>query len=460
MTGAVADVSSSIELAAPSTCRTFRSFDRGTQGVASLQQPDRYRYWDQIDCSTLRISRGAGLSYAAASFLEGGLSVSHVAFNRIRAFDSETGIVEVEAGISLSELHRFLSGHGLYLPVQPGHGRITIGGCIAADVHGKNQMRDGTFMNQIDSLVLFHPSHGMLELSRENNPDLFRLTCGGYGLTGHVILARLRARPIPHGVLRMKATPFFAGDEGLKALPSIASQADWAYTWHDMARGGKKFAGGLLFCASFDPNGINAESDHSLLDPPILCADARADFPAGLLNRYSVYVLNTFYRFRQRAVLRGVTVSLQDALFPIHRVQTYFKLFGRNGFHEYQAILPVSAAADYLEAIRQYLRRQPLAITLASAKFFAGSRELLRFRSDGICLALNFPRGQAASRFMLLLDELVIAHGGMPNIIKDSRLPRAVVDACYPGVEEFRSALLAFDPKRLFRSELSQRLGL
>ncbi|MGY4350492.1 hypothetical protein ACVWXM_006985 [Bradyrhizobium sp. GM7.3] len=85
---------------------------------------------------------------------------------------------------------------------------------------------------------------------------------------------------------------------------------------------------------------------------------------------------------------------------------------------------------------------------------------MLRFTGAGICLALDVPAGAAADRFMAFLDERVMALGGLPNIIKDSRLPRAVVDFCYDGADRFRDALHAFDPKRLFRSDLSERLGL
>ncbi len=438
----------------------FVSFDGGVRAVGKLQQPDRYRYWDRNTLQMPRISRGAGLSYAAASFVEGGLSVSHASFDRVTGFDSVSKIVEVESGITLFALHAFLSSHGLYLPVQPGHGRITIGGCIAADVHGKNHARDGTFMNQVESLTLFHPSHGILELSREREPDLFRLTCGGYGLTGHIVRAQLRAIPIPSGSLHMKATPFFDAMAGLEQLRHAACQADFAYSWHDMAGAGKSFGSGYVFQAHFAPDGHEASSQSSDAEPPQLYAAGRAAWPVALLNSFSVRALNVVYRRQQRHALAGRTLALQDALFPTHKVQLYFKLFGVRGFHEYQVILPLEAMRDYLDTIRTSIRQRRLTITLASAKAFDGPRELLRFTGEGVCLALNFPRGEMAREFMPFLDERMIALGGVPNIIKDSRLPRAVVDACYPGADEFRAALCAFDPKRMFRSELSERLGL
>jgi decaprenylphospho-beta-D-ribofuranose 2-oxidase len=436
------------------------SFDGGVRANVILRKPDRYRYWDQDVAQLPCISRGAGLSYVAASFLEGGLTVSHASFDRVIAFDATSKMVEVEAGMTLFRLHRFLSARGLYLPIQPGHGRITIGGCVAADVHGKNHARDGTFINQVESLTLFHPSHGMLEVSRDREPELFRLICGGYGLTGHILRARLRATPIPSSSVQIKAVAFSDAMDGLKQLVHVAQEVDFAYTWHDMANSGKNFGSGYIFQARFASDGLEAPSQPIDAEPPQLSAAGRATWPGSLLNSFSVRALNILYRRQQRAMLTGKVIPLEEALFPIHKAQAYFKLFGARGFHEYQVILPLGAMPEYIDAIRTRIRHRGLAVTLASAKVFGSPRDLLRFTGEGICLALNLPRGGAAHEFMSFLDERVMALGGVPNIIKDSRLPRAVLDACYPGASEFRTALRTFDPKRMFRSELSERLGL
>ncbi|MFA5983882.1 MAG: FAD-binding oxidoreductase [Methylococcaceae bacterium] len=444
----------------PQTGCAFVSFDGGTKANSRLEQPDRYRYWNAASMLRPGISRGAGLSYAAASFIDTGLSVSHANFNRILGFDAKSRIVEVEAGITLYALYRFLSQHNLYLPVQPGHGRITVGGCIAADVHGKNQARDGTFINQVESLSLFHPSHGMLELSRESEPELFRLSCGGYGLTGNIIRAKLRASPIPASLIQLSAVKFEEVQQGLQQLGEQAQNADFTYTWHDMASAGKKFGSGYLYIANFVDDGVGRMPQPADTEAPELTSKTRSAWPLGLLNAYSVHLLNTIYRYQQKPILAGKLITLEQALFPVHKAQLYFKLFGRRGFHEYQAILPQDGLNEYLNMIEKYIRGEGLAISLASAKAFGGKPELLRFTGKGICFALNFPRTRSVEKLMPVLDNCLITLGGRPNLIKDSRLPRAVLDACYPGAEEFRSILTNFDPKRLYRSELSTRLDL
>ena len=58
------------------------------------------------------------------------------------------------------------------------------------------------------------------------------------------------------------------------------------------------------------------------------------------------------------------------------------------------------------------------------------------------------------------MDELCIKYQALPSIIKDSRISKNIVDKCYKHAEEFRNDLKKFDKKKIYRSELSDRLGL
>lgn len=439
---------------------SFISFDGGSRAAGAIVQPDRYRFWDSYQLSSTAIPRGAGLSYTGASFTQNGLSVSHSAFNRIVDFDRENKIVEVETGISLHDLYSFLFSQGLYLPVQPGHGQISVGGCIAADVHGKNNYRDGTFISQVISITLFHPMHGILHLSRDHEPDLFYLTCGGYGLTGHILKAQLQASAIPAQIIDLRAVKIESIQNSLSEIQNAAAESDFVYTWHDFTGKGDDFGKGFLFKANFaEIETSNIFQTNKVLTASLTSED-RAILPFSLFNHTSAFALNIVYKLKQRKTIRGIQLPLYQALFPAHQLQIYFKLFGRSGFHEYQALLPLDKMCDYLSAIKGRVSRGAPPITLASAKAFGGTQSLLRFSGNGICFALNFPRGQQSHKFMAFLDECLIDLGGIPNIIKDSRLPRSVIDACYPEADRFRSLLHDFDPKRTFRSELSERLGL
>lgn len=405
------------------------------------------------------IPRGSGLSYAAASFGDGGLSIDHTKFNRLLDFDSSENIIEVEAGISLAALFDFLAARCLYLPVQPGHGRITVGGSIAANVHGKNQTRDGTFMDQIVSLTLFHPDHGLLDISRGQEPKVFDLTCGGYGLTGHILKVRLRAKPFPCDRLEQKTIIIEDMVSGADQLHRHAKESDFVFSWHNCLLGGEKFGRGFVRYARFSPL-QDFDPPAPIGEPPALDASARCSWRLPMVNTLTARIMNSIY-FRQEArVRKPQLIPLQKAIFPLHNKQVYFWLYGTKGFHEYQVIVPRNCFAEFVNMLRKEIERRPVAIGLASAKCFKGRQELLRFNGDGICLSLNFPRNRTADDFLNFLDKTTILVGGIPNIIKDSRLSRKVVEKTYPKIDEFRELLRDFDPKRRMQSELSKRLSL
>src|SRR5271165_456269 len=438
--------------------RRYRSFDGGTSIETSCFAPDRYRFFDP-GVGGIGISRGAGLSYSPASFSKSTPSLEHRYFNRMLDFDSATNILEVEAGVTLGQIYRFAAPRGLFLPVQPGHTRITVGGCIGADVHGKNQFRDGTFLNVVEALRLFHPSHGILELSRTTNPGIFFLTCGGYGLTGNILTARLRLAPVPSSRIVLKTLWIRNIGEFTSELSQAAAQNDIVYSWHDFTVRGDAFGRGVIVAGRFDGNGsptgpVLEKDRESSLDS----ATRGLRFP--FFNRLTTRLVNRLYYASCRLQPRERPISLFEFLFPVRKKEMYFHLFGKRGFHECQIIVEANEFNSFVERIRERLERRPLAVALASGKLFQGQRELLRFTGNGICLALNFPRDQAGEEFAAFLDELMIEHGGWSNLIKDSRLSARVVDATYPECEQFRLRLRDFDPRRLYRSELSERLRL
>lgn len=451
--------------------RQFISFDGSTRLKGFESKPENYRYLKDLSTDAQEsvdakqsavISRGAGLSYAAASFGADVCSIDHAQFDRILSFDKANKSIEVEAGISLGKLYDFLIEHELFLATQPGHPRITVGGCVAPDIHGKNQFMDGTCINQVDSLKLFHPSHGVIELSQEQNPELFRLTCGGYGLTGNIISCKLKLKSIPSDMAKVTLRPITCIEELPTFLRQSAKEADFIFSWHDFNIRGKDFGKGFIQEGRFIANSSHSEKAivRKKAAEQSLNAETRGSLPFPIFNSFSVAAMNALYGAKGN---KGSCfhLSLFDSIFPIQNVkELYFKFFGAAGFHEYQAVIPENNFGLYIEGVRHALHKRNIPVTLASAKLFAGQQDLLRFTGDGICFAMNFSRGQEANELMQELDRLVAQCKGIPNIIKDSRLSKEVVAKCFPEYERFRSLLHQFDPKRIYRSELSERLGL
>jgi decaprenylphospho-beta-D-ribofuranose 2-oxidase len=437
----------------PRERRIFRSFDGGASCSGEAVRPETYRSLrDFGSCDLPFIPRGQGLSYAAASFGASSLSIDMRAFDRILDYDSKSGDVVVEAGITLGALHRFLRGKWRYLSAQPGHGSITVGGAIAANVHGKNQARDANFDAQVVDVKLLHPTHGMQILSSSVNSDVFEATCGGFGLTGVIVSARLKTQPLASDEMELTVHEVDDPVAGAKLMQRLAPSVALVHSWHDFTRPeGDGFVVSGTFAADQDVRPLPAQMVS-------LSADWRAAFPPSLINATSIRAMNALYRKLNRP--GSLRMPVTSALFPIHGKESYFKLFGRRGFLEYQAVVPDAAFAEYVARVREAARKFGTPIALAAGKYFSGKASLLKFSGTGICLAIDVPRNATSHLLFDAFDRILLDTNSIPNIVKDSRLPPAVVEAAYPEYGRFKKIVSTWDPRRLFRSELSQRLGL
>lgn len=435
----------------------FHSFDGGFIGRGAYCRPDRHRMVEAALAAEPVIARGGGYSYAPASFGGGSLVVEMTRFDRVLRFEPQRRLIEVEAGMRLERLLALSAPHGLILPVQPGYPAITIGGCVAANVHGKNPHREGTFRRCVVDLTLCHPRLGTLRIDRETEPELFELSCGGYGLTGVILAATVRLEPLVGWTAAVERVPIASLAEGLAVVRDRTEGAGFAYTWHG-APGGGSFGRGLVYVGRLPEGPLPRE--RVIPRYSRLTAASRAGWGAPVWGRASGRILGGAFRALEAAKPGLSTVPLFDALFPFARRGAYFLLYGRRGLAEYQALLPHAAADAFLgELEREVLRGRP-PLLMASLKLFRGEPGLVRFEADGVCVTLDFVRTPDALRFLERLDRMTLEAGGLPHIVKDSRLPTAVVARAFPGYEEFREKRRRYDPEGHFRSELSARLAL
>ncbi|HSF19616.1 MAG TPA: FAD-binding oxidoreductase [Vicinamibacteria bacterium] len=433
------------------------SFDGGVSESCSVLRPDRYWQIEALDHGNPLIPRGGGYSYAAASFGAGCLVVDMTRFNRILGFDESERLIDVEAGITLGELLAFTAPKGLFLPVVPGYPDITIGGSVAANVHGKCPFSEGTFERIVESLTLFHPRHGTFTVDRRENPDLFELTCGGMGLTGMILSAKLRLAELPGFKVTIQRFEVGSLAAALERLQSMTPESAFAYTWHDGVPRGRTFGRGFVYRGDITPGASYSETPRRYRR---LDAETRRRFPVSFLGGLGSRLLTSGFWSVERARPAKATISLFDATFPLALRSTYFLLFGRRGLAEFQVIVPFSDAESFLSELEASLVRHRAPSVIVSMKLFRGNRRLLRFESDGICVTVDFARTAETRMFLSTLDDICAAAGGVPNLVKDSRLSAETARASYAGYDEFRERIHAFDPERLFRSELSQRLGI
>ena len=397
--------------------------------------------------------RGGGYSYAPASLGTDTLHLDMRAWRGVTDFDRAAGVLDVEAGVSLGEVHRLTTPAGWHVPSQPGYPEITIGGCIAGDVHGKNQHLAGNFRHCVRAIRLWHPDHGVQRLAPGD--ELFELTMGGLGLTGVILGAVLQLDRLVSPVVVVTTTPIADAAATPGALMTGPASL-FSYTWQNFTcrtRTGR----GVAYSARYDETAVHpgrADERYTALDPQ------HRGWPVRVMYRPTIVALNAGLELGLRLGSTSRSVGLMDFLFPAARRATYFKMFGKAGFHETQVLVPHRRAVDFLGALAELARSRRAPVALASCKLFSGESRFVRFDGEGIVVAVDAPRDQRGTEFIGAVHRLMLEHGGRPNILKDSLLSAEIVEASVDGVDDFRAGLRRVDPARRFQSVLADRLGL
>lgn len=431
----------------------FTSFDRSISISTMHQKPDRFRML--LDNNKIfQIPRGAGLSYTPASFAKDTLVREMTSFNRIIEFDESSNIVIVESGISLQKLLKWCFGKELFFPVLPGWPEITVGGCLAANIHGKNPYLDGTFMDHVEWIELFHPSFGTKIISRSKEQKIFEATCGGLGLTGTILKVALHLKKLPSDELTIIPKKTESLSDTLSILENNKNQ-DVLYAWH-IGSTFLNFGKGIVRIGTFSKK----PDKFTLKIPKTKNINPKQLLPFSIWNNVTSSIINSINR-EMEGQKKNIQKEIFSGLFPfVDRESIFYSLYGKNGFNEYQLLIDEEHSNEFLNDLTLLIKSEKPSLTFLFLKLFKGKRKFLRFSGNGLSIILNLKHNNSTLNFLKKLDDLIISYKALPYLIKDSRLTKDVVEQCYPEYYEFKKILNEIDPKRIFRSELSERINL
>ena len=407
------------------------------------------------------LARGLGRSYGDSAQNGSGAVLLTERLDRILALDEERRTVTCEGGTSLARLLAFLVPRGWFLPVVPGTRLVTVGGALAADVHGKNHHVDGTIGRHVEELMLLTSGGDLLRCSPGENVEAFDATVGGMGLTGVILSARLRVLPLETRLVRVVKRRARNLDELLSRLDEEERLSRYSVAWIDGLARGRSLGRGVLIRGDHLPL-----AELPLRDSPRAQLPERTgpsipfDAPPFLLGPLSVAAFNALFFAAARD---GATISrLGSFFFPLDGIGAWNRLYGRRGFVQYQALVPRAAAAEACRRILEEISRERAASFLAVLKTTgAEGRGLLSFPRPGVTLALDVPNvGERLRPLSRRLDEIVLRHGGRLYLAKDALTDAGTFASMYPRLAEFRAARARLDPARRFSSDQARRLGL
>jgi FAD/FMN-containing dehydrogenase len=406
------------------------------------------------------IPRGNGRAYGDAAI---GMTtcLSLRGLDRFCSFDEGSGRLTVESGVLLADIIAELLPRGFFPPVVPGTKFVTVGGMIAADIHGKNHHGVGSFGKHVESLLLALPDGKVVTCSPADYPGLFEATIGGMGLTGTILQTTFRLMRVETGWIKQNTV---VAPDLATALTILSQHGEVTYSaaWIDCLAKGRALGRSLIYLGEHA-----SKADVEALMPGTPPRRARrkrvpVDLPSFTLNRWSVGAFNEFY-FRKGAAAAGKTF-LSDAdpfFFPLDGVLDWNKIYGRRGFLQHQSVVPAEHAYDVIGEILARIGKRGNASFLAVLKKFgAASMGLMSFPSPGFTLALDLSIDRGVFDFLDGIDRLVVASGGRLYLAKDARQSRTTFESSYPNLQRFREIRRQTGAQDRVASRLSHRLGI
>ena len=411
------------------------------------------------------IARGLGRSYGDAAQNAGGTVVDATWLDAIHEADLDRGLVRVGGGVSLQALMERFVPLGWFVPVTPGTRLVTVGGAIAADIHGKNHHRDGSFCSHVVRMTLVTPT-GTFDVSADSDPDLFWATAGGMGLTGVIVDATLQLIPVETSYLLVDTERARDLDDVMDKMLTGDDGYHYSVAWIDCQATGNRLGRSVLTRgdhARLDqlPAGLRRTPDRARAFAPRTLAAVPVTPPSGLLNPLTVAAFNELW-FR-KAPQRQLAKPHHMASFfhPLDGVASWNRLYGSRGFLQYQFVVG-DHEGETVRRVIEGLTRLKLASFLAVLKRFGpGDPGPLSFPMPGWTLALDLPVGHPQLDSLLdRLDEQVLAAGGRVYLAKDSRVSPHTFALMYPKLADWKAVRARIDPDGVLRSDLGRRLGL
>lgn len=427
-----------------------------------VERPERYAEFNPASC--ISIARGQGKSYGDAALNENGRVVLTERLNRLRVLDIEQGFIRAEAGLTLDDLLRIIVPRGWFLPVTPGTRYISLGGAVAADVHGKNHHCEGSFGRFVTDLELRTSSGEKITCSPEENSDLFWASIGGMGLTGFIGEIGLRLRRIPSAYIKAQHQKASNLDALFKLFDDSAYDAPYTVAWIDTLSRGAKLGRGVFM------RGHHAELDElsaELMQQPYSLKPAAAikvpiDMPASLMNPYSIGLFNTLYHRIEGSKREPFITDYRKFFYPLDSLLNWNRMYGKRGFLQYQCVIPEPYAYEGIRKLIERLAASRHSSFLAVLKRMGPMGQgMLSFPMAGYTLALDLTLSDS-SLFTLLneLDDLVVGYGGRIYLAKDARLSASAFRAMYPRYGEWLEVKRRVDPDGCLSSSLSRRLRI
>lgn len=418
--------------------------------------------------------RGAGRSYGDAALNAERVLIDMSRMKRILAWDPGEGVLQVEPGVTIAELWRYVLGDGWWPAVVPGTMHPTVGGCLAMNIHGKNNWSAGTLGEHVREFEVMLADGSLLRCSPENDRDLFQAMVGGLGYLGIFTSITLDLKRIYSGLLEVRSLTESNLDGMLASMERFKEQADYVVGWVDCLAAGSGLGRGQIHTADYLGPGEDHQRARTLQvdyqDLPdtffglipksvmwILMRPLMNDLGARLINmgRFWSARFQGDHRFRQ---------SLAEFNFLLDYIPGWKKAYLPGGLVQFQSFVQADQASEVFGKLIRTTHRRGIPSYLGVLKRHRPDTFLLSHGVDGFSLAMDFRvtrrRRKRLVALLAELEEIVLEARGRFHFAKDSALSPETV-AAYLGEDalaELGKLKDRYDPGGLFSSNLTRRV--
>ena len=405
---------------------------------------------NNLDSDLSYLCYGKGKSYGDVCLNEDNTLIDMSNLDHIISFDKENGIIDCEAGITLSNILEFIVPKNWFLPVTPGTKFITLGGAVANDVHGKNHHVAGTFGNHVIDFDLLRSDGKIYKCSKVENSELFRATIGGLGLTGLIKSVRFKLKRIENPFMYVENIKFNNLDEFFSINEESEKEFPYTVSWVDCTTKGKSMGRGIYMRGKHATD-VDLEKDFEHKEGGI-------PFPieAPFINNFTVKAFNKLFYSKQFKKFTKQIVPYEPYFYPLDFVDGWENAYGKNGFLQHQFVLPLDTSKDILKTIFRLIVDSGMSSFLTVLKTFGDiqSPGMLSFPERGITLAIDYRmEGKKTLDLLNRIDDIIVKENGKLYPGKDARMSKEHFHKFYPNFDKFEQYI---DPK--FSSSFYRRI--
>ena len=396
------------------------------------------------------IIHGNGRSYGDSGINK--TIVKSIDYNSVISFNEEEGILEAQSGILLKDILKIIVPKGWFLKVTPGSKYITLGGAIASDVHGKNHHIDGCFSESVLSFNLML-SNGRVENCKKRD-ELFLASCGGMGLTGVILDAKISLMKINSKNID---TISIKTNNLQETFDIFESKALYKYSvaWLDTSARDTDIGRGVVSIGDFSTDGdLSYVPCSSKISIPSWT-------PSLLINKYTVMIFNFLYYNLQFKKIKKAKLSSDQFFYPLDGLNNWNNLYGKDGFIQYQFILPKEQSYKGMNEILKFIASEGLFSFLAVLKLYGAENEnYLSFPLKGYSLAIDFKLSKSLYDVLKKLDKIVLKYKGRIYLSKDVRVNKEDFEINYSKINQFRNVREKYQMNKKFQSLQSKRVKI